>query len=387
MRENRTLFLFVFATGNDALPETLDGQKELLLALYADDKWECRHILDELKGTQELYFDRVSQIRMPSWSRGRVALVGDAAFCVSLLAGQGSALAMTSAYVLAGELAKAGGRHDVAFREYEAYLRCLYWNQTGRCRALWRCISAKDSMGTLVSQSGDQRLYHPRIGADCRRQGNHRQAGSAWLLLATRSQIGSGITEFQSRIGSGLLPLRAAIGWTGNRHHTLGRMSVRAWYEIKEISLWICQKTSTCCSSPVLARSFPNRQQAGGSIPKRWDCRLKKRPTAISIRTGWMAWSILPCGLWRRRLTCLAPINGPAIFPCPRLDRVWCSGYRKSHGGTEGAGLQIAGCGAKGTVGPDRLAAAGTRRSAGGHNPYTLDAGLKWANSLSSCFM
>jgi 2-polyprenyl-6-methoxyphenol hydroxylase-like FAD-dependent oxidoreductase len=123
MRQNRTLFLFVFATGNDALPETLDGQKELLLALYADDKWECRHILDELKVTQELYFDRVSQIRMPSWSRGRVALVGDAAFCVSLLAGQGSALAMTAAYVFAGELAKAGGQHEIAFREYEAFLR------------------------------------------------------------------------------------------------------------------------------------------------------------------------------------------------------------------------------------------------------------------------
>ena len=123
MRQDRTLFLFVFATGNDALPETLDGQKDLLLALYADDKWECRHILNELKGAQELYFDRVSQIRMPSWSRGRIALVGDAAFCVSLLAGQGSALAMTSAYVLAGELAKAGGRHEVAFREYEAFLR------------------------------------------------------------------------------------------------------------------------------------------------------------------------------------------------------------------------------------------------------------------------
>lgn len=122
-RENRTLFLFVFATGNDGLPETLDGQKELLRALYANDKWECPHILHELKDTQELYFDRVSQIRMPSWSRGRVALVGDAAFCVSLLAGQGSALAMTAAYVLAGELAKANGRHEMAFRKYEAFLR------------------------------------------------------------------------------------------------------------------------------------------------------------------------------------------------------------------------------------------------------------------------
>ncbi len=135
MRENRTLFLFVFAIGTDALAETLDGQKDLLLALYADDKWECRHILDELKGTQELYFDRVSQIRMPSWSRGRVALVGDAAFCVSLLAGQGSALAMTSSYVLAGELAKAGGRHDVAFREYEAFLRAyIETKQAGAAR-------------------------------------------------------------------------------------------------------------------------------------------------------------------------------------------------------------------------------------------------------------
>jgi 2-polyprenyl-6-methoxyphenol hydroxylase-like FAD-dependent oxidoreductase len=135
LRENRTLFLFVFATGNDALPEMLDAQKELLSAIYADDKWECRHILDALKVTQELYFDRVSQIHMPSWSRGRVALVGDAAFCVSLLAGQGSALAMTAAYVLAGELAKAGGRHEMAFREYEAFLRAFIdTKQSGAAR-------------------------------------------------------------------------------------------------------------------------------------------------------------------------------------------------------------------------------------------------------------
>jgi 2-polyprenyl-6-methoxyphenol hydroxylase-like FAD-dependent oxidoreductase len=60
---------------------------------------------------------------MESWSHDRVALVGDAAFCVSLLAGQGSALAMISAYVLAGELAGAGGRHEEAFANYEARLR------------------------------------------------------------------------------------------------------------------------------------------------------------------------------------------------------------------------------------------------------------------------
>ena len=123
LHDDRTLFLFVLATDTAALPETLDLQKAMLRERYRDARWECPRILDELDGAPELYFDRVSQIRMDAWSRGRVALVGDAAFCVSLVAGQGSALAMISAYVLAGELAAAGGRHEEAFGRYEAFLR------------------------------------------------------------------------------------------------------------------------------------------------------------------------------------------------------------------------------------------------------------------------
>jgi 2-polyprenyl-6-methoxyphenol hydroxylase-like FAD-dependent oxidoreductase len=123
LRDDRTLFLFVFAVDGGPLPATLDLQKAMLRERYGDAGWECPCILAELDGTRELYFDRVSQIKMQTWSRGRVALVGDAAFCVSLVAGQGSALAMTSAYVLAGELARAGGRHMEPFGEYEASLR------------------------------------------------------------------------------------------------------------------------------------------------------------------------------------------------------------------------------------------------------------------------
>jgi 2-polyprenyl-6-methoxyphenol hydroxylase-like FAD-dependent oxidoreductase len=123
LHDDRTLFLFVFVADRGSLPTTFDQQKALLRARYGDGKWECPRILAELDRTDELYFDRVSQIRMESWSQGRVALVGDAAFCVSLLAGQGSALAMISAYVLAGELANAGGRHDQAFARYETFLR------------------------------------------------------------------------------------------------------------------------------------------------------------------------------------------------------------------------------------------------------------------------
>src|SRR5262249_25264432 len=60
---------------------------------------------------------------MTAWSRGRIALVGDAAFCVSLLAGQGSALAMTAAYVLAGGLARSQKQPQEAVRRYEGRLR------------------------------------------------------------------------------------------------------------------------------------------------------------------------------------------------------------------------------------------------------------------------
>ena len=123
LRDDKTLFLFVFAAEAGSLPCTLSEQKEMLRREYGKGKWECPQILRRLDETDELYFDRVSQIRMGSWSRGRVALAGDAAFCVSLLAGQGSALAMISAYVLAGELAAAGGNHDAAFSGYHARLR------------------------------------------------------------------------------------------------------------------------------------------------------------------------------------------------------------------------------------------------------------------------
>jgi 2-polyprenyl-6-methoxyphenol hydroxylase-like FAD-dependent oxidoreductase len=123
LRDDRTLFLFVFAVDGDPLPSTIDQQKAMLLEKYAACGWECPSILAELDRATELYFDRVSQIRMSNWSKGRIALIGDAAFCVSLLAGQGSALAMISAYVLAGELARAGARYQQAFENYETRLR------------------------------------------------------------------------------------------------------------------------------------------------------------------------------------------------------------------------------------------------------------------------
>jgi 2-polyprenyl-6-methoxyphenol hydroxylase-like FAD-dependent oxidoreductase len=125
MHGYRTFFMFIFAAPE--IEETAIGniqaQKDLLRKRFGNSGWECPKILDALDGTKELYFDRVSQIFMgpqaASWTRNRVSLVGDAAFCVSLLAGQGSALAMTSAYILAGELHRAGRDYATAFARYQ----------------------------------------------------------------------------------------------------------------------------------------------------------------------------------------------------------------------------------------------------------------------------
>jgi len=121
----------------------------MLRDVYSNGGRERSNMLAELARTDELYFDRVSQIRMPGWSRGRIALVGDAAFCVSLLAGQGSALAMISAYVLAGELA-AQGQYGQAFGRYEALLRSyIATKQRGAVRFAG-AFAPKTQVGVLV---------------------------------------------------------------------------------------------------------------------------------------------------------------------------------------------------------------------------------------------
>ncbi|MFE2168352.1 FAD-dependent monooxygenase [Streptomyces sp. NPDC059447] len=98
-------------------------QQAVLAEQFAGTGWESDRLLREMRYAPDFYFDSVGQVRMDSWSRGRVALVGDAAYCPSSLSGMGSGLALVGAYVLAGELAAAGGDHRVAFGRYEEALR------------------------------------------------------------------------------------------------------------------------------------------------------------------------------------------------------------------------------------------------------------------------
>ncbi len=77
------------------------------------------HIGDD----NNFYFDRISQIRMPTWSQGRIALVGDAGYCVSPFAGLGGSMAIIGAGRLADALARHPDNYAAAFRAYEEGLR------------------------------------------------------------------------------------------------------------------------------------------------------------------------------------------------------------------------------------------------------------------------
>jgi 2-polyprenyl-6-methoxyphenol hydroxylase-like FAD-dependent oxidoreductase len=125
VRDSPSVFSFlIFATEKPpfgAHPAAAE-QIERTAAVFADGGWEVPRLLEAMRHADDLFFDTVSQIRMPCWSKGRVALAGDAAFAPSFLSGQGTSLALVSAYVLAGELATHDHPAD-AFASYERLAR------------------------------------------------------------------------------------------------------------------------------------------------------------------------------------------------------------------------------------------------------------------------
>ncbi|MFI9559244.1 FAD-dependent monooxygenase [Nonomuraea endophytica] len=100
----------------DAFPDP-EAQRNLVASVFADAGWEVPGMLAAMRGADDVFFDAVSQIRMPRWSSGRVALVGDAAYAPSFLTGQGTSLALVGAYMLAGSLADRD--HAEGFAAYE----------------------------------------------------------------------------------------------------------------------------------------------------------------------------------------------------------------------------------------------------------------------------
>ena len=122
---NKTTTFFIFTS-----PEKLSypyhdigKQKQILKTEFENSGWMCPQLLSGIDSTTDFYFDSISQIKMDSWYKGRITLVGDAGYCPSLLSGKGSTLAMVGAYILAGELKQANGDYKAAFKQYEVIFK------------------------------------------------------------------------------------------------------------------------------------------------------------------------------------------------------------------------------------------------------------------------
>lgn len=114
--------LLVFRSGKLDYDYKNDAQhKQILKENFANSAWMIPEILDAMLGSDNLYFDEVCQVHMPSWTKGRVALVGDAAHTASFPTGMGTSLAMEGAAALAKAL-QDNEDYTLAFAKYnEAY--------------------------------------------------------------------------------------------------------------------------------------------------------------------------------------------------------------------------------------------------------------------------
>lgn len=134
--------------------------KKIVREAYADGGraggWELPALLDHLASAEDLYFDSVSQVRLPTWSCGRVVLVGDAASCLSLFGG-GSSLAIAGAATLARALAAARGDHTAAFRAYETRHRARV-RPAQRGRFLAGALLVPAARTTLTARDAAVRL-------------------------------------------------------------------------------------------------------------------------------------------------------------------------------------------------------------------------------------
>jgi 2-polyprenyl-6-methoxyphenol hydroxylase-like FAD-dependent oxidoreductase len=123
-RENRELRIML-AFPAEFAEVTIDRTAQIALVRERCGHmgWRVPDFLAELDTSPDFYIGAAAQVKMPHWTKGRVALVGDAGYCPSPFTGQGTSVALVGAYLLAWELAQSPDDHAAAFARYEAKLR------------------------------------------------------------------------------------------------------------------------------------------------------------------------------------------------------------------------------------------------------------------------
>ncbi len=111
-----------------------DTQKQLFAEEFSKFHWKpMPEILEQAKTVHDFLFDSANLIQIDKWSKGRVALVGDAGYPTPLSA-WGVSLSLIGAYILAGELKAADGDYKAAFAAYEQEFKPFVEQKTKEAR-------------------------------------------------------------------------------------------------------------------------------------------------------------------------------------------------------------------------------------------------------------
>lgn len=137
-------------------------QKAFLRERFADAGWQAARVLAGMEQTEDFYFDVLRQVRLKRWARGRVALTGDAAWCATPLAGIGTTLAVTGAYVLASELAR-GTDVPAAFAAYERAMRPMVESGQGVPGIAPKIMNPRSRLGIRLLHGGLRLASRPAI--------------------------------------------------------------------------------------------------------------------------------------------------------------------------------------------------------------------------------
>ena len=142
-------YMCVYTTGANDLAcvfiwksNALEAPKSKVRVSVLSDAFEgssdaTMEVISNAPGGESIYMDPLIQIRMQSWNKGNVVLLGDAAHCLTLLSGQGASTAFWGASVLAKQLIENNA--DIAFDRYHSVLSQVTdkMQQTTRNAAKW----------------------------------------------------------------------------------------------------------------------------------------------------------------------------------------------------------------------------------------------------------
>ncbi|GAA0950184.1 FAD-dependent monooxygenase [Nonomuraea longicatena] len=181
----KLIALLVFRSPhNENVPRGL--RTDLLRTRFGGMGWLTSALLAEAPAGESVFMDRMAQIVMPSWHRGRVALIGDACGSMTLVSAQGVSMAMAGAYILAEELASDAG-HERAFARYQARMypevRRRQNNALLYARLLVPATPAGVTAQSLVSRVLARQAFAPLL---------RRQFGSESILLPASAELGRG---------------------------------------------------------------------------------------------------------------------------------------------------------------------------------------------------